>query len=187
LREYTEFTGFRVTPSARGGVTIGAVGERQMTSANVPVTVVATEACPTAVVSADPSIPDAGPQWRAMLDEVWAFLRERSDLWVGGHNVMVYADRPERGARLVEAGVQVTKTFEPVGRVHPSSLPAVATATTVGPLSDIGALHGAVRTWCAANGRPVTGSFWEIYGDPDPETGRVDVTVRWALAEPVPG
>jgi len=150
-----------------------------VTNTEHPVTVVDTEACSTAVVRADPS---TGAAWRPMLDEVWAVLRGRSDLWVGGHNVMLYADRPGSGAGLVEAGVQVTGPFEPVGRVRPSTLPGGTTATTVGPLSDIGALHDAVRTWCTREGRPVTGAFWEIYGDPDPETGRIDVTVHWELS-----
>ena len=144
-------------------------------------TVVETKACPIAVVSADPAVGDARPQWRAMLDEVWALLRQRLDLWVGGHNVMVYASRQGSGAGLVEAGVEVTGPFEPVGRVHSSSLPGTATATAVGPLSDIGALHHAVQAWSENEARPLTGSFWEIYGDPDPETGRVDVTVHWEL------
>jgi hypothetical protein len=158
------------------------VGERNVTNAGYLVTEVETAPCATAVVSADPAVRDAGPQWRPMLDEVWAFLRQRSDLWVGGHNVMVYADRPGVGAGLVEAGVQVVGPFEPVGRVRPSTLPGTTTATTVGPVSDIGGVHTAVRGWCAQNGRPVSGAFWEIYGDPDPETGRVDVTVHWELA-----
>ena len=145
------------------------------------VTVVDTNGCPTAVVSADPAIDDAGPQWRPMLDEVWGLLRQRPDLWAGGHNVMVYASRPGGGARLVEAGVQVTGPFGPVGRVHPSSLPGTQTATTVGPLSDIGAVHDAVQAWSVGEARRLTGSFWEVYGDPDPETGRVDVTVHWEL------
>jgi hypothetical protein len=150
-----------------------------VTNTQHPVTVVDTEACSTAVVRTDPS---TGAAWRPMLDEVWAFLRGRSDLWVGGHNVMLYADRPGSGAGLVEAGVQVTGPFEPVGRVRPSTLPGATTATSVGPLSDIGALHDAVRAWCADRGRPLTGVFWEIYGDPDPETGRIDVTVHWELS-----
>jgi hypothetical protein len=157
-----------------------------VSKADYPVTVVVTEPARTAVVRADPAIRDAGPQWRGMLDEVWALLRTRSDLWADGHNVMLYADEPGRGARLVEAGVQVTGTFQPVGRVRPSSLPGTTTATALGPVADVGGLHDAVRRWCRANGRATTGTFWEVYGDPDPETGRVDVTVHWELAPPVP-
>lgn len=145
------------------------------------VTVVDTEACPTAVARADPAGGAAGSQWRPLLDAVWSFLRARPELWSGGHNVMVYASRPSGGAVLVEAGVQVTGSFAPGGNVEPSALPATTTATTMGPLSDIGAVHDAVRTWCTRNERPVTGVFWEVYGDPDPSTGLVDVTVHWEL------
>jgi hypothetical protein len=35
-----------------------------------------------------------------------------------------------------------------------------------------------------ANGYRLAGPRWEIYGDPDPLTGQVDVGVFWSLAVP---
>ncbi|BCT77763.1 hypothetical protein SCMU_36050 [Sinomonas cyclohexanicum] len=147
-----------------------------------PVRLVRTEDVPTAVAAADPTVRDAGPQWRPLLDEVWAFLRDRPGLWKGGHNLMLYA-ASGAGAALVEAGVQVTGTFEAAGRVRPSSLPACDAATTVhtGPITEIGAAHAAVRAWCADQARTPTGRFWEVYDDPDPRTGQIDVEVYWEL------
>jgi hypothetical protein len=76
----------------------------------------------------------------------------------------------------------VTGSFEPVGRVVPSMLPAVEAATTrAATTGDIGAAHAAVRAWCAEAGREVTGVSWEIYGDPDPRSGTVEVAVFWEL------
>jgi hypothetical protein len=62
-------------------------------------------------------------------------------------------------------------------------LPGDVTMTvhTGGP-AEIGAAHAAVRAWCSAHGRAMTGISWEIYGDPDPRTGHFDVEVYWQLA-----
>jgi effector-binding domain-containing protein len=84
----------------------------------------------------------------------------------------------------VEVGVQVTKSFVAAGQVVPSTLPAVEAATILhtGPIAEIGAAHDAVRAWCSAHGRELTGVSWEVYGDPDRKTGHFDVTVYWELA-----
>jgi hypothetical protein len=61
---------------------------------------------------------------------------------------------------------------------------AAQTASTVhtGTPTEIGAAHDAVRAWCAAERRVLTGVSWEIYGDPDPQTGHFDVAVYWQIA-----
>jgi hypothetical protein len=86
----------------------------------------------------------------------------------------------------VEVGVQMARSFEAAGRVVPSTLPAVEAATTVhaGTPAEIGAAHHAVRAWCSAQHRELTGVSWEIYGDPDPQTGHFDVVGYWQLAQP---
>ncbi|MFL6111093.1 MAG: GyrI-like domain-containing protein [Catenulispora sp.] len=148
------------------------------------VTTEQTAACPTAVVKANTTWREFPTLWRPMLDEVWAFLRTTPGLRTGGHNVMLY-DTGAPGAEVAaEVGVQVTGSFQAVGRVVPSTLPAAETAVAVhtGPTGDIGAAHSAVRAWCAAQGRESTGVRWEVYGDPDPQTGRFDITVYWQLS-----
>ena len=83
----------------------------------------------------------------------------------------------------VEVGVQVTRSFAAAGRVVPSTLPATEAATAhAGTTGEIGDAHAAVRAWCRAQRRDVTGVSWEIYGDPDEATGNVDVAVYWQLA-----
>jgi effector-binding domain-containing protein len=143
-----------------------------------------TTECPTAVVKANTSLREFPTLWRPLLDEVWAFLAARPGLRTGGHNVMLYRNGLPGIELAVEIGVQVTKSFEAAGHVVPSTLPATEAATTVhaGPPAEIGATHDAVRAWCAAEGRELTGVSWEIYGDPDPKTGHFDVAVYWELA-----
>lgn len=148
------------------------------------VSVVRTAECPTAVVKATTTWREFPRLWGPMLDEVWSLVRARPGLWTSGHNVMLYRHGVADGDVAVEVGVQVTAAFAPAGRVVPSIIPATETATTVhrGPIAKIGAAHDAVRAWCRARGRGVTGVSWEIYGDPDPKTGHFDVEVYWQLA-----
>jgi effector-binding domain-containing protein len=148
------------------------------------VTIERTTECPTAVVKANTTWRAFPTLWPTLLDEVWAFLGARPGLRTEGHNIMLYrSDVPEVDV-AVEVGVEVTRSFEGAGRVVPSTLPAVEAAATVhaGTPAEIGAAHRAVRAWCSAQRRELTGVSWEIYGDPDPQTGHFDVVVYWQLA-----
>jgi effector-binding domain-containing protein len=147
-------------------------------------TIVRTAECPTAVVQANTTRREFPTLWGTLLDEVWAFLRATPGLWSHGHNVFLYRNDVRGAEFAVEVGVQVTGSFAPAGRVVPSGLPGTEAATTVhtGTPAEIGAAHDAVRAWCAAQGRALTGLSWEIYGDPDRQTGHFDVAVYWELA-----
>ncbi len=147
-------------------------------------TIERTAECPTAVVKANTTWRELPALWRTMLDEVWAFLRATPGLRTEGHNVMLYRSGIPGVEVAVEVGVQVTGSFEAAGRVVPSRLPAAEAASTVhtGTPAEIGAAHDAVRAWCSARRRKLTGVRWEIYGDPDPQTGHFDVAVYWELA-----
>ena len=143
-----------------------------------------TTECPTAVVKANTTWREFPALWRQLLDEVWAFVRITPGLRRDGHNVMLYR-RDLPGVEVaVEIGVQVTRSFDPAGHVVPSTLPAAETATAIhtGTPAELGAAHAAVRAWCAAQRREVTGVSWEVYGDPDPKTGHFDVAIYWQLA-----
>ena len=143
-----------------------------------------TAPCPTAVVRATTTWPEFRTLWPTMLDEVWAFLGASPGLRTDGHNVMLYRDAGPGTELVVEVGVQVTRSFEPIGRVVPSALPDAEVATTLhtGTPAELADAHDAVRAWCAAQSRQLTGVRWEIYGDPDPATGHFDVGVSWELA-----
>jgi effector-binding domain-containing protein len=150
----------------------------------VEATVKTVEPTPTAVVVASTTWAEFPKTWGPMLDAVWSFLRGAAaqELYKQGHNIMLYKDDVPN----VEVGVQVSGSFDPVGRVVPSTLPGglVATATHTGPISEIGDTHDAVCVWGKANGYRLAGSRWEIYGDPDPSTGDFDVDVFWSLIAP---
>ncbi len=143
-----------------------------------------TTESPIAVVKAKTTWREFPALWPTLLGEVWTFLGATPGLRCDGHNVMLYRNGATDLEVAVEVGVQVTGSFEPVGRVVASVLPAAETAATLhtGAPSELGAAHDAVRAWCVAEGRGVTGVRWEIYGDPDPQTGHFDVTVHWELA-----
>ena len=142
-----------------------------------------TTACPTAVVKADTTWREFPALWRPLLDDVWSFLGSAPGLRTDGHNVILYRNNVPGAEVAVEVGVQVAGPFEAVGRVVPSTLPAVEAATTVhsGTPAEIGAAHAAVRAWCTAQHRELTGVSWEIYADPDPQTGHFDVAVYWEV------
>ena len=147
----------------------------------VEVTIKTVQPTQTAVVAATTTWADFPTKWRPMLDRVWSFLRRDAPegLYKRGHNVMLYKDDLPN----VEVGVQVSGAFDPAGDVVASTLPGglVATATHVGPIVTIGDTHRAVREWSKANGYLLAGPRWEVYGDPDPSTGAVDVEVYWLL------
>jgi effector-binding domain-containing protein len=150
----------------------------------VGVSVKAVQPTPTAVVAATVTWTEFPTLWMPMLDQVWGFLRGGAPegLYRDGHNVMLYKDDVPN----VEVGVQVTGSFDSVGRVTASSLPGglVATATHIGPVTALGDTHRAVREWSEANGYVTAGLRWEVYGDPDPSTGNFPVDVFWLLTAP---
>jgi effector-binding domain-containing protein len=142
------------------------------------------EPTPTAVVVAATTWAEFPTVWGPMLDRVWSFLRGDAPegLYQRGHNIMLYKDDVPN----VEVGVQVGGSFDPAGHVVSSTLPGglVATATHTGPIAEIGDTHRAVCTWGKVNGYRLAGPRWEIYGDPDPESGNFDVQVFCSLVAP---
>jgi effector-binding domain-containing protein len=151
---------------------------------SVVVKVESVAPAPTAVVKATTTWAEFPKLWGSMLDSVWTFLRgdAPAGLWAHGHNVMLYKDDVPN----VEIGVQVTSAFDPAGQVVASDLPGglVATATHTGPVAEIGDTHHAVVEWSKVNGYRPAGPHWEIYGDPDPNTGDFSVDVFWLLQTP---
>jgi len=114
----------------------------------------------TAVIAATTTWVEYPELWRRLLDEVWQAVRPRARL-APGRNVMLYKDDTPR----VEVGVEVERSFEPIGRVVCSSLPAGRVATTTHRGSfDVGAAHAAVIEACDAMGLERLGPLWEIYG-----------------------
>ena len=126
-------------------------------------------------------------QWRGMLDEVWACLRQAGVK--GGCNVMRYRDLPQAGHVAVEVGVEISEPLPVTGAVVISALPAGLAAGTThrGPYEEIDAAHQAVLHWCASQHRDITGERWEVYGDWHEDPAQLQTEVFYGLREARPG
>jgi effector-binding domain-containing protein len=134
----------------------------------------AVEPSLTAVVVVEPM--DLS-RFMACYDAVYGFLRGGTDVKQTGHNIALY----DQGQRM-EVGVEVDRTFAPVGLVVSSSLPGgrIAHATHTTGYPDLGTTYDRIRQWCDANGQKTAGVHWEIYSDPD-ERDHVDVEICYLL------
>jgi effector-binding domain-containing protein len=126
-----------------------------------------------------------GAVWRPALDQVWTFLRARTDrLWARGHNVFLYHHPARRSEPMeVDFGVEVAREFEPSGEVKPVTTPVgeAAIATHVGAYDQLGRTHDAVHAFVAANHRALAGTSWEIYGDWTDDPAKLETTVIYLL------
>ena len=152
-----------------------------MMSAPQHVTVIDTQARPTAVVAATTTWRAFPSLWRELLDDVWACLRA-GGVNRGCPNVMLYLDNVPH----VEVGVLLTQSCPLTGRVVASSLPAgrVAMAVHRGPYVGLGSAHQAVADYCAANGLALAGPRWEIYGPHRDDPAEITVEVHYLLSTP---
>ena len=152
--------------------------------AAVAVTFERVAARPTAVIAATTTWTEFPNVWAQLLDQVYGFVRSRTDLATGDgaqlwRNVMLYkSDRPD-----VEVGVLVSGPFEGGGPVIASQLPGgqVATATHRGDYAGLGATHDAVRDHVAAHGRELAGPLWEIYGHWREDPSELETEIYWLL------
>ena len=87
-----------------------------------------------------------------------------------GHNVVLYplAAAGDAGHEELplEAGAEILAPYVGPGPAQRSMTPAGACTTTlhVGPYQGLPAAHAAVRGWARAEGRPLAGPAWEVYG-----------------------
>ena len=145
------------------------------------VSIVATSAAPTAVITETTTWERFATLWRELLDEVWGYVRGAGVK--AGRNVMVYLD----DAPTVEVGVELEGILAaPSGRIVASALPKGRAATTVArgaPSPEgIAAAHAAVIDWCDANGHARTGVRWEVYDHWRDDPDSFETAVYWLLA-----
>jgi effector-binding domain-containing protein len=153
--------------------------------ADQPYTVVArtVEAQHLAAVRARCAPGEVSRAFKASLDQVWAFLRQHDELR-RGHNVFLYHHPARPGDSFdVDFGVQVDRAFSADGAVTSAQTPAGEAATVVhrGPYDRLGGAHDAIHAWCAANGRAIGASSWEIYGDWSDDPAKLETTVVYLL------
>ncbi len=84
----------------------------------------------------------------------------------------------------IDFGVEVVRTFKPVGEVFATETPAgeVAQALHVGRYSKLPQTHAAIQQWCATHRRRVAGVSWETYGDWSDDESKLETTVEYLLA-----
>ena len=145
------------------------------------VSIVATSAAPTAVITETTTWERFPTLWRELLDEVWGYVRGAGVK--AGRNVMVYLD----DVPTVEVGVELEGILAaPSGRIVASALPEGRAATTVArgaPSPEgIAAAHAAVIDWCDANGHARTGVRWEVYDHWRDDPDSFETAVYWLLA-----
>ena len=91
---------------------------------------------------------------------VWNAVRAQQAK--AGRHVAIYWD----GSVRLEVGVELEGSFVEQGDVVRSATPGgvVASVTHLGPYSELGAAHDAVRDWCKSNCHRLAGPNWQIYG-----------------------
>jgi effector-binding domain-containing protein len=152
--------------------------------AAVAVTFTRVDARPTAVVAQTTTWNEFPNLWRPLLDQVYRFVRSRTDLSTGDaaerwQNVMLYKDDTPN----VEVGVLVKRPFRAERPVIASELPAgeVATATHHGDYARLGVTHARVREHVTAHGRELAGARWEIYGHWRADPSELETEIFWLL------
>ena len=110
-----------------------------------------------AAVRATVPIGDIARAWKPALDQVWAFLKMRSELRPG-HNLFLYHHAERRNEAMnIDFGVQVARPFEREGDVRCIETPAGEVARTVhiGPYDRLSDAHNALHAWCATHSRKI--------------------------------
>ncbi|MFK0004852.1 GyrI-like domain-containing protein [Paenarthrobacter sp. NPDC090522] len=123
---------------------------------------------------------EVGSAWGPAVNKVWTFIRSQPGLWSGGHNVFVYHQSNEPGARIpCDFGVEVTRTFETAGEVYATETPSGEAVIGVhrGPYDRLSEAYTLIEEWMAVNGRESAGHSWEIYGDPTPDPAQAETTI----------
>jgi effector-binding domain-containing protein len=115
-------------------------------------------------------IPEAERSLRRKIDAAVRSL----DVGPLGHAYTLWRPLADGGLDL-EPGIVVARTFEPVGEVVPSALPAGRTAHLlhVGSYGDLSGAWQALFAWCAEEGLQLASINWQIYRSEDsaqPET-----------------
>jgi effector-binding domain-containing protein len=132
-------------------------------------TVILQEVRPQWIAAARGPLPDrnVGAAMLGLLGQAWDQVK-RNAIKTDGQNVAIY-----RG-RTIEAGPRV---LEPSDGSVATPGGSAAMVVHMGPYERLGEAHRAIVEWCAANGREIEGTNWEIYGhhEEDPAKRRTDV------------
>jgi effector-binding domain-containing protein len=137
-----------------------------------------------AAVSREVDAGKVGEVWRPALDQVWAFLRSQPGLRTDGHNIFVYHHPAKDGDPMnADFGVEVTREFVASGEVRPVRTPSgeAAVVRHVGPYDGLAEAHRAIHACVRESGRSLAGTSWEIYGDWNEDSAKLETLVMYLL------
>ena len=117
---------------------------------------------------------------REMFDVVYGWLREAS-VRQAGHNHALY-DRCTPQALRLQVGFPVSGWFADTERVKCVQLAPgrAAHAVHIGSYADLHRTYAVLHAWCARHDLALTGTSWEVYGDPteDPSSLATELFLR---------
>jgi effector-binding domain-containing protein len=151
----------------------------------IAITVRNVKARRLAAVRRDVALGAVGQAWKPALDLVWKFLRQRSGLHQGGHNVFLYHHPARRDLPMaVDFGVEITRDFEAEGEIRPVLTPEgeAAIAIHVGDYAGMRTTHEAIHAWARDQGRSFAGTSMEIYGDWTNDPAKLETEIVYLLA-----
>jgi len=125
-----------------------------------------------------------GQYFGASLDKVWQFLRRNPGLRTDGHNFFLYHHVGCDAQFLsIDFGVQVVRSFEQQQDVCCVTTPAgeAVMALHRGSYDKLPAAHTAIHDWCRDNNRIIGDFSWEVYGDWNNDTSKLETTVVYLL------
>jgi len=121
-----------------------------------------------AVIGAQVPMPEIARAERTMRAKLDAAI---ASLDVGPLGAAFTLWRPPVDGRMdMQPGILVARTFEPVGEVVPSELPAgrAAHLVLVGPYDGMPAAWQRLFAWCEEEGLRRAGINWQVYDEGDP-------------------
>jgi effector-binding domain-containing protein len=83
------------------------------------------------------------------------------------------------GKMHYEPGVIVARSFEPIGNLVASQLPAgrAVRHLLVGPFDLLPKAWPALFSWCSSQGLELEGAFWQVYGPPSADPAQQQTTL----------
>jgi effector-binding domain-containing protein len=145
----------------------------------IPVEVLTVDADPTAVRVGRVTRAELSATIGQYLGDVWAYIRNDSDL-KPRHSIVLYRGDPGAGPAEIEIGVQVDRRFdgESASGVRSSELPAgtVVRAIHRGPYDQMAPAYDAIARWAKEGGHQL-GVSWEVYGDWDEDPAKLETEI----------
>ena len=136
------------------------------------------ESLPLAIVRTSCAAGEFGAVIPPAYDQLYGELGKQG-VQPAGPNVVVYPDCVFN----LEVGVVVSPDFQGAGTLERSDTPAgrAVVLRHQGPYDQLPAAHRRLHDWCTAEGKPIDGYNWEVYGDWDDDPSNLVTEVFYRL------